>query len=371
MGVFKIGVVTGGGDCPGINAAIKWVVKTAIDPLLCAKRESGPEFQVLGSIDGYKGLIEVDPDDAASLARYIVPLDEDAVRTWDRYGGTRLGTSRLDPFYSACGDCSERLVNNVGRLGIEVLVVIGGVDTLGVAYKLSRLGLKVIGIPKTIEKDIVGTDYSLGHDSALNVITGEIDRLRTTAGSHSRVFVVETMGGRSGWLALDGGQAAGAFIILIPEHDFDLDRVCEMLKQRRASGIRYTIVVVAEGAKPKGGEPVYATDELDGFGHRICGGIAREVAREVRQRTGLETRHVSLSHLQRGGAPSAFDRKMGRRFGIAAVDLILSEDYGRMVALRLGQITSVPLRTVADQVERVDLKRLYDTERYNGRRKIL
>jgi 6-phosphofructokinase len=370
MALIKIGVLTGGGDCPGINAATKWIVKTATDPLLSARRE-GIEFEVLGIIDGYKGLIEINPEDEASLSQHVMPLDEAVVRTWDRYGGTRLGTSRIDPFYHLCEDCSEKVVANTRRLGIDVLVVIGGVDTLGVSYKLHHMGIKVIGIPKTIDKDVVGTDYTLGHDSALNVITQEVDRLRTTAGSHSRIFIVETMGRHSGWLALDGGQAAGAFIILIPEYDFDIDKVCDMLKQRRASGIRYTIVVVAEGAKPKGGENFYASEEVDGFGHRIYGGIARELAREVRQRTGLETRHVNLSHLQRGGAPSAFDRKMGRRFGIAAVDLILSEDYGRMVAVRLGQITSVPMRTVASQVEKVDVKLLYDTKRYNGRRKIL
>ncbi|MFH0809895.1 MAG: ATP-dependent 6-phosphofructokinase [Pseudomonadota bacterium] len=371
MALMKIGIVTGGGDCPGINSVIKWIVKTATDPLLYAKREGCPEFQVVGSVDGYKGLIEVDPDSPESVAQWLVPLDEDAVRTWDRYGGTRLGTARVDPFYHSCTDCSERLLDNVRRLGIGVLVVVGGVDTLGCAYKLSRMGIKVIGIPKTIDKDVVGTDYTLGHDSALNVITQEIDRLRTTAGSHSRIFVVETMGQRSGWLALDGGQAAAAFIILIPEYDYDLDRICEMLKRRRESGIRYTIVVIAEGAKSAGGQPCYISDELDGFGHKVCGGIARELAAEIGKRTGLETRHVNLSHLQRGGAPSAFDRKMGRRFGIAAVDLILSEDFGRMVAVRLGQITSVPLRTVASHMERVDVRSLYDSERYNGRRKIL
>jgi 6-phosphofructokinase 1 len=370
MALVKIGVLTGGGDCPGINSATKWIVKTATDPLLSARRE-GMEFEVLGLMDGYKGLIEVDPESPESLARNTLPLNEDVVRTWDRYGGTRLGTSRIDPFYHMCMDCSEKAVDNARRLGIDVLAVIGGVDTLGVAYKLSRQGMKVIGIPKTIDKDVVGTDYTLGHDSALNVITQEIDRLRTTAGSHSRIFIVETMGRESGWLALEGGQASGAFIILIPEHDYDIDKVCDMLKRRRASGIRYTIAVISEGAKPAGGQITYASDEVDGFGHRIFGGAARELAREVRQRTGLETRHVNLSHLQRGGAPTAFDRKMGRRFGIAAVDLILSEDYGRMVAVKLGQITSVPLRTLAGNRERVDLKRLYDAERYNGRRKII
>lgn len=370
MARLKVAVLTGGADCPGINSATKWVVKTATDPLLCANRQ-GLEFEVLGIVDGYKGLIEVNPEEPESVAQHTMALSESVVRTWDRYGGTRLGTSRIDPFYHGCQDCSEKLVSNFQRLGLDVLVVIGGVDTLGVAYKLSRLGLKVVGVPKTIDREVIGTEYTLGHDSALNIITGEIDRLRTTAGSHSRIFVVETMGRHSGWLALEGGQAAGAFIILIPEHDFDLERVCDMLKRRRASGIRYTIVVVAEGAKPKGGEPVYISDEVDGFGHRIYGGIARELSKEINQRTGLETRHVNLSHLQRGGAPSAFDRLMGRRFGIAAVDLILSEDYGRMVAVRQGQITSVPLRIVASGIERVNVKALYDAERFNARRKIL
>jgi len=371
MSSLKIAVLTGGADCPGINSAVKWIVKAATDPSLATRREGGLTFEVLGIKDGYKGLIEVNPDDPESLTQHTWPLNEDVVRTWDRYGGTRLGTSRIDPYYPGCEECAERLLANIKALGIDVLIVIGGPDTLGVAYKLHRAGVKVIGVPKTIDKDVVGTDYSLGHDSALNVIVGEIDRLRTTAGSHSRVFVVETMGRFSGWLALMGGQAAGAVNILIPEHDFDIERVCAVLKKRRESGIRYSIVVVAEGAKPKGGEHVYMSDEVDGFGHRIYGGIAREVAREIRARTGLETRHVNLSHLQRGGAPSAFDRLMGRRMGIAAVDLILSEDYGRMVALIQGKIGSVPLRTVAGYLERVNLEVYYDKERYNGRRKII
>ncbi|MEW5724511.1 MAG: ATP-dependent 6-phosphofructokinase [Thermodesulfobacteriota bacterium] len=364
----RIGVLTGGGDCAGLNSTLKWVTKTAVDPLLARWRDE--DIEVLGIRDGWRGLVEVVPGDPESLKRWLWPLDELVVRTWDRYGGTQLGTSRTNPFNPA-DDRSQTVLANLEALNIHALVAIGGEDTLSVAYRLHQLGVKVVGIPKTIDRDLSGTDYTLGYDSALNVITEEVDRLRTTAGSHSRVFVVETMGRHAGWLALEGGEAAGALVILIPEWDFEVSRVCELLQQRRDLGVRYDIVVISEGAKVKGEGEVYLSDKTDGFGHKVLGGIGRFLGKEIERLTGMETRHVVLSHLQRGGQPSAMDRLMGRRFGIAAVDLILEEDYGRMVAYRHGEITSVPLKTAIEKLNTVDVARLYDTERYNGRRSAL
>ena len=364
----RIGVLTGGGDCAGLNSAIKWVTKTALDPYLSAKRNE--IFEVLGIRYGWRGLLEVQPGDPASMDRWTQPLDEMVVRTWDRAGGTNLGTARTNPFDPKM-DRHEQLLKNLNALNIHALVAIGGEDTLGVAHKLHGLGVKVVGIPKTIDRDLSGTDYTLGYDSAINVITEEIDRLRTTAGSHSRIFVVETMGRHAGWLALEGGEASGALIILIPEHDFDPDRVCELLMERRRAGVRYDIVVVSEGAKIRGGEEIYLNDKADGFGHKVLGGIGAALTKIIGEKTGYETRHVVLSHLQRGGTPSAMDRLMGRRFGIAAVDLILEEDFGRMVAIRQGEVTAVPLKHAIEKLQTVDVIRLYDTERYNGRRSAL
>lgn len=365
---MRIAILTGGGDCAGLNSAVKWVTKTALDPLLATKRRE--QFEVSGVRDGWKGLLEVVPDDPDSLKRWIQPLDELFVRTWDRYGGTNLGTSRTNPF-NPKEDRSDLLLKNLKALNIDAIVAIGGEDTLGVAHRLHTMGVKIVGIPKTIDRDLNGTDYTLGYDSALNVITEEVDRLRTTAGSHGRIFVVETMGRKAGWLALEGGQAAGALVILIPEWDFDMDRVCSRIMARRKAGIRYEIVVVSEGAKVKGQEEIYLSDKADDFGHKVLGGIARYVTKEIASRTGLEARYVILSHLQRGGQPSAMDRLMGRRFGIAAVDLILNEDFGRMVAFRHGEITSVPLKLAIEKLLTVDVPRYYDTERYNGRRSSL
>ncbi len=363
----RIGVLTGGGDCAGLNPAIKWVVKTALDDRL--KRTRKIEYEVLGIRDGWKGLIspEGDPD---FLGPRIIPLTEEMVRTWDRYGGTNLGTSRTNP-YDPKQDRSKTVLENIERHHIDYLVAIGGEDTLGVAYKLYREGVKVVGIPKTIDKDLSGTDYTLGFETAVNVITEEIDRLRTTAGSHKRIFVVETMGRHAGWLALEGGESSGAYIILIPEYDFDLEKVNELLLEGRRKGARYDIVVVAEGAKPSGGIEITKEEGVDSFGHKVLGGIGEYLAREIMKSTGIETRSITLSHLQRGGVPCAYDRRMGRYFGIAAVDLIVKEDFGKMVSYRHGKITSVPLKEAVGRLNLVDVKTQYDTERYNGRRTIL
>ena len=365
---MRIAVLTGGGDCPGLNGAIKWVTKTALDPQLEEKRSV--KFEVIGIMNGWQGLVEVDPDDPESCARHLKHLDEEVVRTWDRFGGTNLGTSRTNPF-NPKNDRSEKLIENIKKLGIDAIVAIGGEDTLGVAHKLYRQGIKTVGIPKTIDNDLSATDYSLGFDTAVSIITEEIDRLRTTAGSHGRIFVVETMGRHAGWLALHGGESSGAYMILIPEHPFDMNRVCELLQEREGREIRYSIIVISEGVKMVDMEEFYKDEKVDDFGHRSLGGIAMYVADEIEKKTGLESRYVILSHLQRGGTPSAHDRLMARRFGISAVDMIINEDFGRMVSLTHGNITSVPLKEVINKLKLVDVDKYYDVERYNGRRTIL
>jgi len=365
---MKIAILTGGGDCPGLNGAIKWVTKSALDSKMAANRPVS--FEVVGIVEGWRGITEVDPTDQKSCARYIKYLDEEIVRTWDRYGGTNLGTSRTNPF-NPKNDRSKRLLDNIKKLGIDAIVAIGGEDTLGVAYKLHKLGIKTVGVPKTIDNDLAGTEYSLGFDTAVNIIMEEIDRLRTTAGSHSRIFVVETMGRHAGWLALRGGECSGAYIILIPEHSFDMGKVCELLRERKGREINYSIIVVAEGAKPLGGQEFLKDSHVDDFGHVSIGGIANYVANEIEKKTGLETRHITLSHLQRGGTPSAHDRLMARWFGIAAVDMIVKGDFGNMVSLRQGEIATAPLAEVINKLKLVDVAKYYDVGRYNGRRTIL
>ena len=364
MKISRIGVLTGGGDCAGLNSAIKWVVKTALDERLRGQRDI--QYEMLGFRDGWRGLIRAEP----GSRDYITPLNEEIVRTWDRSGGTNLGTSRTNPF-NPDDDQSQRVLNNIKDLGLDVIIAIGGEDTLGVASRLSKLGINVIGIPKTIDKDLPGTDYTLGFDTALNVITEETDRLRTTAGSHRRIFVVETMGRKAGFLALEGGESSGAFIILIPEFDFSIDRVNELLLEGKRRGFRYNIILVSEGAKPEGKAEVLAGDEVDSFGHKTLGGIGEYLAKEIKRGVGLDTRSVVLSHLQRGGAPSAFDRRMGRYFGIAAVDLVVQRNFGKLVSMTNGKIVAVPLETVNQPPKTVDIELEYDVDRYNGRRSIL
>jgi phosphofructokinase-like protein len=363
----RIGVLTGGGDCAGLNPALKWVVKTAMDGRL--EKERGVRYEVLGIHDGWKGLVDVNPAKWDNDVN-ITPLNSDIVRTWDRYGGTMLGTSRLSP-YDPKNDTSKLVIENIHKLGLEAVIVIGGDGTLAAALRLSKEGINVIGIPKTIDKDLPETDYTLGYETALNVIVEEVDRLRTTAGSHKRIFVVETMGREAGWLALEGGEACGAYIILIPEYDFSFDRVNELIMEGKKAGTRYEIIIVAEGAKPIGGKETAKNQVTDSFGRKILGGIGEILAKEIEKATGLETRSVELSHLQRGGAPCAFDRRMGRYFGIAAVDLIVNQHYGNMVCQKNGKISCVPLNQIYGKLNLVDPKTEYDADRYNGRRTIL
>lgn len=363
----RIGVITGGGDCAGINPAIKWVVKTALDERLQLERRI--HYDVLGIKDGWKGLIEVPPE-GPSVLDFVIPLSQEVVRTWDRYGGSMLGTSRTNP-YDPKNNQSKRVLANIEKLRLDALVVIGGDDTLGVAHRLEKEGVNVVGIPKTIDKDLPETDYTLGFETAVAVITEEIDRLRTTAGSHKRIFVVETMGRHTGWLALEGGESSGAFIILIPEHDFSPDKVNELVVEGRRGGARYYIVVVAEGAKPSGGMEFVRQEGVDSFGHKLLGGVADSLAREIQEATKLETRSINLSHLQRGGAPCAYDRRMGRYFGIAAMDLVAMGCFGNMICVRNGKITTCPIANIIGRPKFVDVDTQYDVERYNGRRTVL
>jgi phosphofructokinase-like protein len=363
----RIGVLTGGGDCAGLNSAIKWVVKTALDDRLQKTRKI--EYEVVGIRDGWKGLVLPDGDNDDPTPR-IHTLTEEMVRTWDRYGGTMLGTSRTNP-YDPKNNRSMSVLENIDKYHLDHLVAIGGEDTLGVAHKLYLEGVKAVGIPKTIDKDLSGTDYTLGFETAVNVITEEIDRLRTTAGSHRRIFIVETMGRHAGWLALEGGESSGAYIILIPEYNFEMDKVSELVMEGRRKGARYEIIVAAEGAKPAGNSEIVKEDGIDSFGHKTLGGIGEFLAKRISEWTKIETRSLTLSHLQRGGVPCAYDRRMGRYFGIAAVDLIAKEDFGKMVSYRNGRITSVPLKEAVSKLNLVDVQTQYDRERYNGRRSIL
>jgi len=367
MQALNIGILTGGGDCAGLNPAMKWVVKTAMDERLVAER--GVKYNVLGIRNGWRGLMFSGAP--GQLEENIMPLNEEIVRTWDRYGGTYLGTSRTNP-YNPQNDKSALVIENIGKLNIHALVAIGGDDTLGVAKKLAdEAGVNVVGIPKTIDKDLAGTDYTLGFETAVSVITEEIDRLRTTAGSHRRIFVVETMGRHAGWLALEGGEASGAYIILIPEHDFSIKKVCDLIMEGRHAGARYEIIVAAEGAKPEKSVEFVRNAGVDDFGHKMLGGVGEFLARQIATITNLETRSVVLSHLQRGGAPCAYDRRMGRYFGIAAVDLIVSGAFGRMVCYRNGEVNSCPLESAIGKANLVNVDKHYDKERYNGRRTIL
>lgn len=367
METTKIGILTGGGDCAGLNPAIKWVVKTALDSRL--EQERGIRYEVLGIRDGWGGLV-TPLTDSDAMEQNIVPLTEEMVRTWDRFGGTNLRSSRTNP-YQKGNDRSRIVKENIERLGLSAIVVLGGDDTLGVAAKLSEGGVNIVGIPKTVDKDLPGTDYTLGFETALNIITEEIDRLRTYAGSHQQIVVVETMGRMAGWLALEGGESAGAFIILIPECDFDIEKVNGLVMSGKKAGNRYNIIVVAEGAKPIGKTHFTKEIEEDAFGHATLGGISGFLADEISRGTGLSVRNVVLSYLQRGGVPCAYDRRMGRYFGIAAVDLLVSRDFGKMVSYRNGNITAVPIKDVIGKLNLVNTEIQYDAERYNGRRSIL
>jgi len=314
----KVGVLTGGGDCPGLNSVIRAVQR-------CSQQEG---WQILGFRNGWKGVVENE----------FAILDSQAVSGILPKGGTILGTSRTNP-YKQPNDV-ERVKQTFTKNQLHALVVIGGEDTLGVAAKLAKEGLPIIGIPKTIDNDLNCTDYTFGFDTAVNIATECIDRLHTTAESHNRVMVVEIMGRHAGWLALEAGIAGGADVIMIPEIPIAIKEVCQLIKQRHKRGKTFSIVAVSEGAK-LAGQDVTLTQKKDAFGHVQLGGIGNIIARLIEQNTGFETRVTVLGHIQRGGTPTAFDRVLGTRFGVKAIDLVKEKKFGCMVSLEGREIKSV------------------------------
>jgi 6-phosphofructokinase 1 len=333
---MRIGLLTGGGNCPGLNAVIRAVVRKAVDSY-------GDE--VIGFRDGWRGVMD---DDFEVLTiestRGILPR-----------GGTILGSSRTNPF--AREDGVGRVLATISRHGLEGLIPIGGEDTLGVANRLQEEGVNVVGVPKTIDNDLGGTDLTFGFDTALQVATDAIDRLHTTAESHHRILVVEVMGRTAGWIALHSGVAGGADVILIPEIPFDIDEVCRLIRRRHERGRPFSIVVAAEGAAPKEGTmEVTRGTSLDEFGHPRLGGIGYMLEKEIEDRTGYETRATILGHVQRGGTPTAFDRVLATRLGLAAIDAAHDGQWGKMAALRATEIELVPLADAVAEVRRVPVQ---------------
>jgi 6-phosphofructokinase 1 len=342
----KIGILTGGGDCPGLNAVIRAVVRKSIRKY---------NYEVLGILQGWRGLMDYGLTEELNL---------DKVSGIIHRGGTILKTSRTNPFKEKDG--VKRILEKRMSLGLSAVIAVGGEDTLSVAAKLHEEGLEVVGVPKTIDNDIWGTDYTFGFDTAVNIAMDAIDRVHTTAESHNRVMVVEVMGRHTGWIAIEAGIAGGADFIFIPEKPVDLNKVCDAICKRHARGRNFSVVVVAEGAKiandakDKKEEMVVVQDEkLDAFGHVRLGGIGKVLATEIEKRTGYETRFVILGYIQRGGTPTAFDRMLGTRFGVAAVDLVHQGEFGKMVSLRGNQIVSVDLKEVMSKTKHID-DDLYD-----------
>jgi len=332
---MKVGILSGGGDAPGINAVIRAVVRKGIQHY---------HDDIVGIKDGWRGLLEGE----------FLPLDLKSASGILPRGGSILGTSRTNPFKHKGG--AEKMLKNAHKTGIEAVVVIGGEDTLSVAYKMGDFGLKCVSVPKTIDNDLPGTDYSFGFNTAVATATDALDRLHTTAETHHRVMILEVMGRYTGWIALEAGLAGGADIILIPEKPFDIDDVCEYIKRRQERERNFSIIVVAEGAKPKGGAEIVYSESVDEFGHIRLGGVGYYLGKEIEKCMGIETRVVVLGHLQRGGSPTAFDRILATRYGIAAIDLIHEGKFGYMVATKGNKIVSVPLKDVAGKRKTVDLE---------------
>jgi 6-phosphofructokinase 1 len=368
MALKRIGVLTGGGDAPGLNPAIRAVVGKAAEL----------DIEVVGVYDGWRGLLDENKDG-------VWPLDPDLVRYWDTEGGTRLGSSRSNPFnHQRDGkrvDASDEVLAHARQYGLDALVAIGGEDTLGVATRMHKKGLPVVGIPKTIDKDLGGTDYTLGFDTSLRICADIIERSRTPAGSHNWVQVVEVMGRHAGHLALWSGLAGGAYMTLIPEAPFELERVFRLLDERLSRGLkdrrlpRYAVVVVAEGAMAAGGKEVTVDNKVDSFGHARLGGIGAWLAEQIRAHSGWDSRSVALGHPQRGGSPSPVDRLMGHLFGTAAVEACQMGAWGQLVAARgsgaATQIHLVPLETATKGLNLVDVARHYDLTRYTHARRVL
>ncbi|HEY0405008.1 MAG TPA: ATP-dependent 6-phosphofructokinase [Pyrinomonadaceae bacterium] len=363
--VKRVGVLTGGGDAPGLNPALKGLVY----------RASEHNIEVVGLYDGWRSLLSPLPD--------VLPLDRSKVRRWDRDGGTNLGSSRTNPFKMTNEegeriDRSGEVMENIARLGLDALVVCGGEDTLGVAAKLSEKGVRVVGIPKTIDKDLAGTDYTLGFDTALRNVTEIIDRSRTPAGSHGWVQIIEVMGRHAGHLALWAGVAGNADLILIPEYPFRYEKIYAHLRERlgdvTSSGRdplrpRYSVIVVAEGAYAEDGELVTVDDRHDAFGHARLGGIGEVLSRKIMSETPYDARSAMLGHPQRGGPPSPIDRIMGMVFGGRAADAVAAGDFGKMVSVRgiapAHELSLVNISRTLGKLNTVDVELHYDTERYH------
>ncbi len=335
---MRVGILTGGGDCPGLNAVIRAVTRKGIVHY---------GFDILGIKNGWLGLIE----------GKIFPLDLSFISGILPRGGTILGTSRTNPFNVEDG--VGKIFSQVEKFELDAVVAVGGEDTLGVANKLHEKGLRCVGIPKTIDNDLAGTDYTFGFDTAVSIVTEALDRLHTTAEAHHRVMVVEVMGRHAGWIAIEGGLAGGADIILIPEFPFDVYEIGAQIQKRRDRGKLFSIVVVAEGAKPKDATLIVQSTEKDAFGHVRLGGIGNIIAREIEKLTGIETRVTVLGYVQRGGSPTAFDRILATRFGVAAIDLVKQEKFGYMVGLRGNHVVPVALREALAEPKTVDAE-LYD-----------
>src|SRR5215831_4275584 len=345
---MRVGVLTGGGDCPGLNAVIRALVRRGI-------QDFGLEF--VGFRDGWRGPMEAD----------TVPLDVNAVRGILPRGGTILGSSRTNPYRENGPGRSgvERIKDNLAGLGVDALVAIGGEDTLGVATRLHGDGVNVVGVPKTIDNDLGATDYTFGFDTAVNIAMEAIDRLHTTAESHHRALIVEVMGRHAGWIALHAGMAGGANVILIPEQPFDIEQVCGWVEHRFQS--RYApIVVVSEGAHPKQGAEALANQQRDAFGHVRLGGVGQMLADEIEERTGKEARATVLGHIQRGGTPTAFDRVLATRFGTHAIRAVAEGAFGAMVALRGTDIIRVPIAAATSELKLVPPERYAEAELFFG-----
>jgi ATP-dependent phosphofructokinase / diphosphate-dependent phosphofructokinase len=341
---MRVGVLTGGGDCPGLNAVIRAVVRKGV---------TTHGFEFLGYRNGWKGPLE----------NQTRSLDISAVRGILPRGGTILGSSRTNPFKIDGG--VEKIVANLAEQGVDALVAIGGEDTLGVAARLHEHGVPVVGVPKTIDNDLNATDYTFGFDTAVNIAMEAIDRLHTTAESHHRCLVVEVMGRHAGWIALHAGMAGGANVILLPERQFDIEQVAAYVEKRFQT--QYSpIVVVAEGATPLAGQIVLQDEERDAFGHVRLGGIGQWLASEIESRTGKESRTVVLGHIQRGGTPTAFDRVLATRFGLHAIDTVQQGEFGTMVALRGTDIVRVPLTEATAELKTVPLDRYREAEVFFG-----
>ena len=335
---MRVGMLTGGGDCPGLNAVMRAVVR---------KGQVHYGDEMVGIRDGWRGAVE----------NQVVELSVESFRGTLPRGGTILGSSRTNPY--KLDDGPERVKATLADNGIEALVAIGGEDTLGVAARLADEGAAVVGVPKTIDNDLSATELTFGFDTAVQVCVDAIDRLHTTAESHHRVMVVEVMGRNAGHIALWSAIAGGATMVLVPERPFDIDEVCRVIRHRHVRGRWASIVVVAEGALPIEGTMATTSSEVDAFGHARLGGIGGEVASAIEERTGYETRAIVLGHIQRGGTPTAFDRVLATRFGIAAIDAVHDGAFATMVALRAGEIVRVPLSAGTAEIKLID-PALYD-----------